>query len=224
MTTASAIITRVRSRLDETAAKFWTDADLIGWLNEALRDCGRYTRHITDTALVNLTGGVSEYTLPANIIEVENAYYLPGDGRQIPMVGMSYDNMNNAWGSFNNNNQGEPQAYALWGVPPSLQIKLYPAPSSSLTGGLSLLVTRMPNSVVVVSDTVDWPPAWEDVLDDYMEMSALRKARDGRWQEAYTMYTAKRDNLNINGHYGNDPQTFVYDGYAGMMPRWLVDF
>lgn len=222
MTTAAQIITRVRARLDEATPKFWSEADTIGWLNEALRDAGRFTRHITDVRTIALTGGVGEYTMPAEVIEIEHVYYLPGDGRQIPLVGQSYDNMNNTWGAYQNSYTGEPHAYALWGVPPALKLRLYPAPD--LSADLSVLVTRMPASVTASGDTVDWPPAWEDVLEDYIEMAALRKARDPRWQESFQMYTSKRDNLNINGHYANDPHTFVHDGYAGMVPRWLVEF
>lgn len=222
MTTANELITRVRSRLDETTPAFWTDANLIVWLNEGLRDAGRYTRHIRDTKTINVTAGVSEYTVQADVIEIENAFYLPGDGRQISLTGQSRDTVA-SWGSWQNIG-GEPAAFSLWGTPPLLKIKLYPTPEVSRTGGLSLLVTRLPAVVTTGADVVDFPPGWEDVIEDYMEMAALRKARDQRWQEAFQMYTSKRDNLDVNGHYGNDPETFVYDGYAGVMPRWLVEF
>ncbi len=224
MTLASELITRVRTRLDEPVPKFWTDPDLLGWLNEGLRDAGRYTKHITDVRAINTVAGLSEYTVPSDVIEVEHVYYAPGDGRQIPLVGQSYDNMNNTWGQWQNAQVGEPRAYALWGTPPSLRIKLYPSPELTVTGGISMLVVRMPTQAATTGAVVDWPPAWEDVIEDYMEMAALRKARDPRWQEAFSMYTSKRDNLDIKGDYTNDPDTFVYDAYAGLMPRWLVEF
>jgi hypothetical protein len=224
MTTAAEMIARVRIRLDEPTAKFWTDPELLGWLNEGLRDAGRYTRHITDTRSINTVAGLSEYTVPADVIEVENVYYAPGDGRQIPLAGQSYENMNNTWGQWQNAQVGEPRAYALWGTPPSLRIKLYPSPELTVVGGISMLVTRMPAQAESVSATVDWPPAWEDVIEDYMEMAALRRARDPRWQEAFSFYTSKRDNLDVKGSYSNDPAGFVYDAYAGIQPRWLVGF
>lgn len=222
MTTALILVNRVRVRLDEPTAAFWTDLELLGWLNEGLRDAGRYTRHIRDTRTINVTAGISEYTVPADVIEIENAFYLPGGGRQIPLSGHSRDTVS-SWGSWQNIG-GEPAAYSLWGTPPLLQIKLYPTPERTIVGGLSLLVTRLPAVAVNFASVVDFPPGWVDLIEDYMEMAALRKARDQRWQEAFSMYTEKRDNLDVNGHYGNDPETFVYDGYAGVMPRWLVEF
>jgi hypothetical protein len=218
---ASDIIARVRSRLDEPVERFWKDIELLGWLNEAMRDAGRYTRHIRDTKQVAVMSGLSEYTLPDDVIEVENAYFLPGDGRQIPLSGQSFDNLDASWGSWQNMQVGEPQTFALWGTPPALKMKLYPSPSQA--GTVSMLVVRMPQNVVSTVSAVDWPPAWLDVLEDYMEMAALRKARDPRWQEAFTMYTQKRDMLDTNGDYDTNPQTFVFDGYAGILPRWLVE-
>lgn len=220
MTTAAQIITRVRYRLAETTAKFWSDPELLAWLNEALRDAGRFTRHIRDTKTVSVTGSIAEYTLSSDVIEVDEVYYLPGDGRSIPLTGQSYDNLNAQWGQWQNSYVGEPRVYALWGTPPTLKIKLYPTPEASAS--LSLLVVRMPAQCASTSATVDFPPQWEDLLEDYMEMAALRKARDSRWQEAFQMYTAKRDNLHINGAYSYDPDTFVFDGAAGVLPAWLV--
>jgi hypothetical protein len=220
MTIASDLITRVRSRLDESAPKFWTDAQLLAWLNEGLRDAGRFTRHIRDRKTVATSSGVSEYTIPDDVIEIEMIYFLPGDGRQIPLSGQSYDNMNNVWGQWQNQRIGTPQTFAEWGTPPQLRVKLYPTPDA--TGQLSMLVRRMPTPCANVGATLDWPPQWEDVIEDWMEMAALRKARDPRWQEAFSMYTEKRNNLNVNGDYTADPQTFVFDPYAGILPRWLV--
>jgi hypothetical protein len=221
MTTAAQLITRVRSRLDEDTAKFWTDAQLLAWLNEGLRDAGRYTRHIRDTKTFTCTALVSEYTLASDIIEIDNVYYLPGDGRQIPLSGQSFDNMDNVWGSWQNQQIGEPRAFTLWGTPPALKMKLYPTPEAA--GTVSMLVVRMPTEAANTGATVDFPPAWEDVLEDYMEMAALRKSRDPRWQEAFQMYTTKRDNLDTSSDYTNNPDTFVWDGYAGLLPRWLVE-
>jgi hypothetical protein len=220
MTTGYDLITRVRSRLDEAVGKFWSDNELLVWLNEALRDAGRYTRHIRDRKTITASAGVSEYTVSSDVIEIEHVYFLPGDGRQIPLTGQSYDTMDQVWGSWQNSQVGDPAAFSLWGTPPSLKLKLYPTPVSA--GVVSMLVIRMPTELSIIAETVDFPPAWQDVLVDYMEMAALRKARDQRWQEAFQMYTQKRDMLDVNADYTNDPNTFIFDGHAGILPRWLV--
>jgi hypothetical protein len=223
MTLASALITRLRSKLDDPSAAFFSDTDLLAWINEGMRDAGRRTRHIRDVKTVNVTGGVSEYTLTADVIEIEMVSYLPGDGRVIPLLGQSYEQMSNVWGSFQNQRVGEPQAFAPWGTPPNLKIKLYPSPEASSSPGLSLLVRRMPAVATTTASNLDWPEHWDDLIEDYAEMCALRKARDPRWQEAFAMYTSKRDNLDVNGQYESMPDTFIFDGRAGVYPRWLVE-
>jgi hypothetical protein len=219
-TTAAQLIARVRERLDEPSPKFWLDTAMLGWINEGLRDAGRFTRHIRDKRTVSTISGVSEYALPDDIIEVENVYWLPGDGREIPLSEQSYDGMNNVWGHWQNQRVGEPMTFSLSGTPPTLRAKLYPTPDAA--GTLSMLVVRMPAPCATTASTLDWPPAWEDVIEDWVEMCALRKARDPRWQEAFSMYREKRDNLNTNGAYGAEPQHFVFDPHAGILPRWLV--
>ena len=129
MTLASELITRVRSRLNETTATYWTDADLIIAMNEGMRDCARYTRHIRDTDSVSVTADTQEYTIASDVIEVDKVYWLPtGQDRQVPLTGMSYDTMDGVWGEWQNISEGDPRAYALWGVPPLLKIKLWPTP------------------------------------------------------------------------------------------------
>jgi hypothetical protein len=185
-----------------------------------MRDAGRYTKHIQDKVTASVAINTAEITLASNIIEVDLVYWLPGDGRQIPLSGQSYDQMDNVWGSWQNLQSGTPGAYSLWGVPPNLKMKLFPTPDAA--GTVSMLVVRMPADAANTSATIDWPPAWEDLLEDYVEMAALRRARDQRWQEAFAAYTGKRDNLDLSA-YDRMTDQFTFDGYAGMMPRWLVD-
>jgi hypothetical protein len=220
MTTAQQLIDRVRVRLDETTPAFWTDAQLLGFLNEGLRDAGRVTRHIQDRVTLNWLGNTPEAVLPESIIEVELVYWLPGDGRQIELTGQSFDTMSQVWGQFQNQRVGEPVTYSLYGVPPQLRMKVYPTPQ--LAGQVSMFVRRMPAQCAALGDTVEWPPAWEDLIEDWVEMAALRRARDPRWQEAFAMYREKRDELDTNGSYDANPDHFVYDGIHGVLPRWLI--
>jgi hypothetical protein len=226
--TVNNIVTAVRDRLDEATAGQWTNTQIKRWLNEALRDLARKTKHIKSTTTFTTTAGVAEYTAATNIIEIEHAYYAPGDGRQIPLIPRAWDGMNNIWGQQQNQSGGDPMMWTTWGVPPALKVRLYPVPSES-SKTVTLYVTRLATAVTEdeSSDTttVDFPEAWVDLTKDFIEYCALRKDRDPRWQEAFQFYAQRVDDLIVNSDYMNAPMEMIADPLVagGVVPRWLAD-
>lgn len=219
------ILTDVRNRLDEPTPAQWSDSQLLTWLNEGLRDAARHTRHLRDTRTISVVANALDIAVQTEVIEVERAYWITSDDRQIPLDAISRGVADDQWGEWQNSMVGVPHAFSLWGVPPELTMRLYPRPETA--GTLSLLVVRMPTEVRTDgadnATTLDWPPAWSDLLVDYVEMCALRKDRDPRWREAFEFYTAKRDGLDTNGSYSDMPEFFEFDARAGMVPRWITD-
>lgn len=223
--TPTEIIAQVRNRLDEPTPAQWSDSQLRGWINEAMRDAARHTRHLRGTLTIDVLANAQQITLPDTVIEVERAYWL-GDQREIPLEGISRHQADNQWGEWQNSHVGTPCAFSLWGTPPSLTARLYPIPQSA--GQLSILTRRMPASIDTSGNNdgtaIDWPPAWSDLIVDYVEMAALRKDRDPRWREAFEFYVAKRDGLDVNGAYSDWEDSFEFHGPAGMLPHWLTEF
>ncbi len=226
--TVNEIITACRDRLDEATAAQWTDTQLKRWLNEALRDATRKTKHLSDTTTFNTTAGVAEYTVASNVIEIEQCYYAPGDGRQIPLIARSFEGMNNVWGQYQNQQSGDPYLWTTWGVPPTLKVRLFPVPSASAKV-VTLYVKRLPATITedasINNTAVDFPDAWCDILKDYVEAMALRKDRDPRWQEAWQVYAQNVDQLLTNSDYTNTPGEMIADPLVrgGMVPRWIAD-
>ncbi len=226
--TVNQIVTAVRDRLDEATAGQWTNTQLKRWLNEALRDLARKTKHIKDTTTFLTVAGQAEYTAAANIIEIEHAYYAPGDGRQCGLIPRAFDGMNNIWGQQQNQQGGDPMMFTTWGVPPTLKIRLYPVPPL-VNKTVTLYVTRLATTIVEdeASDAtaVDFPEAWVDLTKDYVEYCALRKDRDPRWQEAFQFYATRVMDLVDNSDYMNAPMEMLADPLVagGVVPRWLAD-
>lgn len=226
--TVNQVITAVRDRLDEATAGQWTDTQLKRWLNEALRDLARKTKHIKDTTTFATVAGQAEYTAASNIIEIEHAFYAPGDGRQCGLIPRAFEGMNNIWGAQQNQAGGDPAMFTTWGVPPLLKVRLYPVPPTSAKT-VTLYVTRL-CTVITENETldnavIDFPEAWVDLTKDFVEYCALRKDRDPRWQESFQFYSQRVDDLVVNSDYMNAPMEMIADPLVsgGVVPRWLAD-
>ena len=226
--TQSAVLTAIRDRLDEATAGQWSDAQLRRWINEGARDMARRTKHLKDTVTFTTTAGTGEYTVTANVIEVEGAYYAPGDGRQVPLVARAWEGMNNVWGQYRDQQGGDPAMFTTWGFPPNLKVRLFPVPGSS-SKTVTLYVSRLPVDLATdgtaASTAVDFPDAWIDAIYDFATFQALFKDRDPRWADAKNMYEQRVDQMIVNGDYMNVAMEMVADPLVqgGVLPRWLVD-
>lgn len=222
-TTVATAVTALRERLDETTAAQWTDVQIRRWLNEAIRDVARRTRHYRDTDTIAVTADDGEYTVDSDVIHIYHAYFTPdGDSRMIPLDARAFEAMDSIWWDQQNQSGGYPAIWTTYGHSPSLVIKLFPVPS--VDGTLTLHVSRLPAALDITSGTgnVDAPEAWLEVAYDYAEYMALRKDRDPRWQESFQMYEQKIQNMIEQQEYQNAPGEFVWAG-GGMYPSWLVD-
>lgn len=226
--TQAQIVVAIRDRLDETVAGSWTDAQLRRWINEGARDMARRTRHLKDTTTIATVAGTGEYTVDADVLEVEQAYYAPGDARQVPLIPRAWEGMNAVWGQYRDQQGGDPAMFTTWGFSPNLKLRLFPVPGSS-SKTVTLYVSRLPTDLATdgsaSATAVDFPDAWIDALYDFATYQALFKDRDPRWSEAKQMYEQRVDEMTVNGEYMNVAMEMVADPLVvgGTLPRWLVD-
>jgi hypothetical protein len=227
--TIAETIDRVRDMLDEeqTTGGRWSQKQLRRWINDGMRDIARVTRHFRDRATISLTMNVGEYTVPDNVLEIELAYYLPGDGQYIPLQPRQFESMDLIWGSRQDQSGGYPMLYTVWGFSPNLKLRLYPVPP--VTGhDVSLMVVRFPAQIALDGSAdgtvIDFPEAWLDAIVSYAEYRARRMDGDPRWQEARGEYTEIRDQLTVMGDYLNAPREITPDPYTGWVPNWLSQF
>lgn len=224
-TLISEVVAQVRDLLDETTPAQWLSTSIHRWINDGLLDMARVTRHIRDRALLSTVSGTAEYTVPENVLEIEHAYFLPGDGRYIPLVARQYEGLDAVWGHQQNQTGGDPAVYTLWGASPLLKLRLYPVPSVTASNNVALMVIRYPTLLTPTGSeavNIDWPDAWLEAIVQFVEYKALRKDRDPRWQEAYARYQEIRDQMVVMGDYLNTPRDIIIDPYAGRVPAWLA--
>ena len=224
-TTVTTAVTALRERLDEATAAQWTDVQLRRWLNEGIRDIARRTRHYWATDTIAVTALDGEYTVADDVLHIKHVYFTPdGDtGRDIPLEPRAFEAMNQVWWDRQDQSSGYPVFFTTFGYAPTLTIKLFPVPS--VDGDLTLHVCRLPAELDITAGTgnIDAPTGWLEVAYDYAEYMALRKDRDPRWQEVYSMYEEKIQGMIDMGEYINAPGEFVPTG-SGVLPSWLTDW
>lgn len=103
-TLASTIITNSRYYLNETTADFWTDAELLVYLNEGTVDIVSRTRCLEGSEAVSLAANTIEYSITGPYIAVTTAIYTDQNGVKKGLVknnpqavGHSRDNVPNGW-------------------------------------------------------------------------------------------------------------------------------
>lgn len=226
MPTVTQLLAEIRGNLDEPVEAQFSNTNLRTWINEAMRDLSRETRQLQSTATVSLTANVSEYTLAADILSVELAWYDDTNGRVLPLTPRHYEGMDQVWGQWQNTRFGEPTYYTIWGYSPAMKIKLYPTPTIS-SHVLRMNTTKLATAIALDGSgdggSIDFPTAWYDAINDYVEYRAKRKDRDPDWQNAYQKYVATRDDLKMESALPVNRE-IVADPVRGYLPRWLTDF
>lgn len=219
MATLLNVRTRVRTALEETTARFWQDSNLDAWINDALRDIARRAEVIQSfNTSVTIVAGTAKYTLPTNVIRVHRVEFKPSSQTSIyPLEASSYQSMDAMWG-VNQAASGKPSYYVLWGMPPSLQMQLYPVPSEA--GLLNLYYYRLPAVVASDADVLECPEGWDDAIVDYCEAQAKRRDHDQSWSEAYSLYEQKLAALISVTRSWHDQADSIQVG-GRYLPNWL---
>lgn len=222
MTLLSEILTNVRSNLDESLPRFYTDAELTVWVNAAIKDIARRTELYGATATVSLVNGTQSYVCPTDMIRINRVEVeVAGDSRTYPLEFRDNNAMDEVWATNQKTRNGTPCYFTLWGSPPSLGIKLWPVPQSA--GTMTIYYYKQPAETTSPSATIPLPMGWDDAVVDFCEYKALRKARDARWQEAKTLYEEKVGELHDKTvGYTDQPGVIVSGAGMGGIPAWLA--
>src|SRR5678815_821927 len=184
----STALTAVRERLDESTERQWSNVELRRWLNEGAKDAARRTFALMDSTTITLIAGTSEYAVPANVLQIYTVEWIPTDLRHVVLQARTRAALPSM--PYQDTDTGEPRLYTTWGFPPTLKLKVFPAPYD--VGTLKLFVSRLPTDLALTgsadASAIDFPEGWVEILYDYCEYRALRKDRDPRWQKSQGLY------------------------------------
>lgn len=229
-------ISRARSVLDEPSARFWTNAELTNWINDAARDLARKSEGLlVFDASMQIFANVATYNLELDVIRVHRMEFVPTQSNQTyPVRASSQDEMDQIWGTYQANPASYPSWFVTKGYPGGsgssvFQVQFYPVPSQA--GTMNIYYYKMParmgnpdvDSTQLVR-TIDLPEGWDDLIIMYVEWRGLRKTKDPSWQEAYQLYNDQLDYLLNVTRYFHDQQQSISTASRIMVPQWLTEW
>lgn len=223
--TLTNFLTRVRSRLDESTARFWTDDELTAWINEGANDIARRGEILQATTTINTVANTQQYALPDRTLRVYRVEW-SRDGATgttiIPLEYRDFNSMDGVWWSRQKTSRGDPYWYTMWGFPPNLNLVLYPTPDATVTAGITVYYYRLPTAASTGGDTVECPSGYADTIIDYCEYSAWRKDGNPQWTDAKAIYETKVEQLIDHSRRWTDQADAIQSG-GGPLPRWIWD-
>ena len=173
--TSSVIITRARYYLNESTASFWSDAELLQFINDGTMDIVARTHCLETTETETITTGTTTYAISTTYLTVKGVVLNEDKSLRkgsIEHIGDTAD-------------LGEPAYYIEW----NNNIVVYPAPASGVSGETltTYLVSRP--TTVTSSQAVQVPAQFNRALVLYVVAQALFKdekfAKAGRFMAEY---------------------------------------
>lgn len=195
---AQTILTDVRRELVETAAQYWTDAELLRHLNRGELDFVNKTRILEDSAQLALTQGRLDYPLPSNwlsaravffkIVNPDNTFrwkrIYPSNLEKTAQQNSNFINTEVA-------NQGTPQRYWIWGR----SLWLDKAPDAASATYLLLFYKAKPIPLTTTTQEINLDDSLSEALFEYIMWKTLRKEQEfdtaNEHQLVYAQYVAE---------------------------------
>lgn len=182
---ASDVIAQVRSALVEPVQGFWTDTELLGWINRAERDFANRTHIFQQIAITSTVAGQITYALPANILSVRALMYnniqqaglvsaSPNWIRLVPSNIEKYTQETPNFLSNTTDTLNYPRKYAIW----NNELYLYPPPVTGGSSDLQLFYIAHPVPITDVSQNLNLDDAFEDGIIAYVLAKAFQKEHE----------------------------------------------
>ena|SRR5215469_5652241 len=227
--TLSQSLADLRAQLDEqnVSAKYWQDPELMQYINDGVRDIARRTETILSyNTTLDAIPGVAKYNLPPDVIRVHRCEYIPTGQTQVyPVIGSTYDELDQIWGINPTTQSSYPSVYACWGTPGQMTIQFYPVPAQTAT--INLYYYAMP--VDLKTDGTDAntflnvPQGWEDLLVKYAVSRAFLKMRDPNWETFQKLYIEDLQFMVEVTRQAHDNGRYIQT-MTGYVPQWLYAF
>lgn len=179
--TGQDVITAVRDILNEQTAAFWTDTQLLKWINNGIIDIVSKTWCLADSETITLATGTLEYALSNDLIAVVSVTYNSAKGLVLghpSMLGHIYD-------------PDEPVYYYFF----NQKIGILPKPTSTVDSNTCEVYEIPKPTEITVAGTVTVPSYLDDTLQQYVVGKALRK--DNRPTEAEKIENEYKGNLRF---------------------------
>ena len=191
------IITRVRNIAGDTNTLQFTDAQVLDWINDGVRECAIQNNLLQKRATSTVTSGTAAYALPVDILKLHSVRY---DGAKLSVKTLQeFEDLVSGTDTSN----GTPQYCYVWAG----FINLYPAPDNS-TSVMVVDYSYDPATLLiadVATDTPALPVGYHARLVDYCLAQVAQQDDDlNRYQMKMQEFTTGVQNLKDLPEWEND--------------------
>ena len=149
---------KVKRQFGDESGVQVTDADIIGWINDGLKEIAKKNNVLETKSSSNLVAGVSEYTLPSDTLTLHSVRV---NGQRVR--GLSLPESDEYVYANSSTPTGTPIVFWVYAG----KINFYPTPDTNSTGSLVLYYTRQPAAVASDTDVIDMPTGYDNQVVAY---------------------------------------------------------
>ncbi len=188
----SDIISRVRTIAGDINVLQFTDASLIQWINDGVRQCAIDNGLLQKRGTQNTVVGQVDYNLPADILRLHSVKY---DNVKIPVRTLEeYDKL----GPYNTD-KGTPVGCYVWAG----KLTLFPSPDAIKVLVIDYIYS--PVAVAVAGDTPAIPESYHSRLVDYCLAQVAQQDDDmNRYQIKMQEFETGVSNLKDQAEHEDD--------------------
>ncbi len=170
----SEISTRVLRQFGDEANVQITDADILRWVNDAMREIALHNNLLQSRATTRLIAGQREYGLPNDVLTLRSVRYADTKLRAMaPAEAEAYIER-----PHDTTNRGVPQLYWVW----ANRLNIWPTPDRTDANDLQIFYTRQPIPVAAVTETPELPLQYHNRIVEYCLQQAYEL--DENWSAA----------------------------------------
>lgn len=194
----SDILTRVKRQFGDESGVQVTDADIIRWVNDGMRQIVQTNEGLLEkSATADLVEDQQEYTLPTDLLILKViSCKTSGESSYTPLRGMSFIDFNqriDGWDG-DTDSKARPELFTIFGG----KIQLFPIPSEDTTAGLKIYYNKLPTDVTTTTDTPEIPTLYHEALVKYCLTQAYEMDEDFQ-ASAQKVSELNTDLVNLRG-------------------------
>lgn len=184
---SSDIATRVKRTFGDESGVQITDADIIRWINDGMREIASNNDVLQVKGTLSSVSGQQAYNQPADCLTLRSLWYknIKLDYMTIAQAEESIVNMGTSTAP-----SGDPTLYWIWAD----VINMYPIPADSTAAQITVFYTRTPVDVVNLGDAIDLPVAYHNALVTYVLKQAYELDED--WTASTNKFSEFQSGLN----------------------------
>ncbi len=178
--TGAELITEIRAELTEGTAAFFTDAEILSWINGAEKDFVGRTRCLETSATLEVTAGRPDYPLPANWLSAKAVFYndVNSDGtanwkRVYPSNLEKTSQERPNFLASDASNRGVPSKYFIWGN--SIWFEDVPETTGRV---VKLFFKCKPTKLADTTASINVDDSLSDAIKDYALWRGWKKEKE----------------------------------------------